>query len=203
MKTNPLGTLRKGKTIQQYLEGARTPVRTTFSQILSQEKESANKQSETPVVTIGTISKDNPTVANLLMDSPNYKKDCFKIIHSELNRKKEYRKISAGSTVYINKQTNEITWQKNDAKNITMTNNNTTTNLPTKISNRPQVLIDSHFRGNDVINETGDVSERLANAVLKYIGKPYKEINCYGLVVRGLKNLGVRYDGNGGLLEKL
>jgi hypothetical protein len=43
----------------------------------------------------------------------------------------------------------------------------------------------------------------LAHAVRPFIGKSYNEINCYGLIVRGLMNQGVRYHGQGGLREKL
>jgi hypothetical protein len=43
----------------------------------------------------------------------------------------------------------------------------------------------------------------LADAVKPYIGTSYTRINCYGLIVRGLMNQGVKYFGNGGLREKL
>jgi hypothetical protein len=47
------------------------------------------------------------------------------------------------------------------------------------------------------------LSERLVGAVEPYIGKPYEEMNCYELLVKGLTNLGIRYRGTGGLGRKL
>lgn len=43
----------------------------------------------------------------------------------------------------------------------------------------------------------------LDDAVRPFIGTSYREINCYGLIVRGLINQGVQYHGQGGLREKL
>ena len=43
----------------------------------------------------------------------------------------------------------------------------------------------------------------LADAVRPFIGTSYTEIDCYGLIVRGLMNQGVQYHGHGGLREKL
>ena len=43
----------------------------------------------------------------------------------------------------------------------------------------------------------------LADAVKPFIGTSYNKIDCYGLIVRGLMNKGVRYYGRGGLKEKL
>ncbi len=46
-------------------------------------------------------------------------------------------------------------------------------------------------------------SVQLVEAVQPYIGRPYEDMDCYELVVQGLVNLGVRYHGTGGLLERL
>jgi len=43
----------------------------------------------------------------------------------------------------------------------------------------------------------------LADAVRPFIGTSYTEIDCYGLIVRGLIKQGVQYYGHGGLREKL
>ncbi len=43
----------------------------------------------------------------------------------------------------------------------------------------------------------------LDDAVRPYIGISYTKIDCYGLIVRGLMNQGVKYHGKGGLREKL
>jgi len=43
----------------------------------------------------------------------------------------------------------------------------------------------------------------LADAVRPFIGSSYRRMDCYGLIVRGLMNQGVKYHGHGGLREKL
>jgi hypothetical protein len=43
----------------------------------------------------------------------------------------------------------------------------------------------------------------LDDAVRPFIGTSYRNIDCYGLLVRGLINLGIQYHGQGGLREKL
>lgn len=43
----------------------------------------------------------------------------------------------------------------------------------------------------------------LDDAVRPFIGTSYRNIDCYGLIVRGLINQGVRYYGRGGLRERL
>jgi hypothetical protein len=43
----------------------------------------------------------------------------------------------------------------------------------------------------------------LADAVRPFIGMSYSRVDCYGLIVRGLMNQGVKYHGHGGLREKL
>jgi hypothetical protein len=57
--------------------------------------------------------------------------------------------------------------------------------------------------GRDAAESRDPFSRQLAKAVEPYIGRPYEELDCYELVVRGLMTMGVRYHGSGGLLEKL
>jgi hypothetical protein len=63
-------------------------------------------------------------------------------------------------------------------------------NIEGKINMKPLLVL-----------KTNDHS--LADAVRPFIGTSYAEINCYGLIVRGLMNQGVQYHGHGGLREKL
>ena len=46
-------------------------------------------------------------------------------------------------------------------------------------------------------------SKKLAQAVRKFIGKDYSQMDCYELIVGGLKNIGVKYQGKGGLGKHL
>ena len=59
---------------------------------------------------IGNLSEQNPSVSNLLIKHPIYGKDCWKIIHSPINRNKPFRNIGKGTTVYVNQKSHEITW---------------------------------------------------------------------------------------------
>ncbi|MCK5226775.1 MAG: hypothetical protein KAK02_01135, partial [Desulfobulbaceae bacterium] len=51
--------------------------------------------------------------------------------------------------------------------------------------------------------EDVSVSTSLASAVKPYYGRPYEEIDCYDLILRGLREMGVRYMGHGGLRQQL
>jgi len=138
-----------------------------------------------PVI-LGTISRSQPTVSNLLIAHPVYGKNCWPIIHSEINRGKQFTRIQADTAVYLNPETLEIRWGTESEE-----------------LKRP-----APGKGNDpVASKDGRTAEplpsNLVKAVAPYLGKPYKEINCYGLVVRGLKKLGIQYQGSGGLQEKL
>ena len=62
-------------------------------------------------VRIGNLSKQNPSVSKLLISHPVYGKDCWKIIHSSLNRNKAFTNIWDGTSIYLNPKTLEITWQ--------------------------------------------------------------------------------------------
>ncbi len=50
---------------------------------------------------------------------------------------------------------------------------------------------------------TYDTAATLDDAVRPFIGTSYRQIDCYGLIVRGLTNQGVQYHGYGGLKEYL
>lgn len=67
------------------------------------------------LVDAGVISLKSPTVSHLLINHPEYGSDCWKIVHSDLNRNKPYRRIPAGTRIYIDPQSKEITW--NNSRN--------------------------------------------------------------------------------------
>jgi hypothetical protein len=63
-------------------------------------------------------------------------------------------------------------------------------NIEEKIDMKPLLVLKIH-------------NTSLDDAVRPFIGTSYTEIDCYGLIVRGLINQGVQYHGHGGLREKL
>lgn len=150
----------------------------------------ANTSKANPLISLGAISQSNPTVSNLLIRHPVYGKDCWRIIHSEPNRNKPYTRIQPGTTVYLNPETLEISWHRKSPPGAT----------------QAAALTGDAFRGqnNDrMADEPDSFSTRLVKAVKPYLGRAYEEFDCYELLIQGLKELGVRYHGRGGLKEQL
>ncbi len=160
-----------------------------FSKILHKKVKSPDitgtlvKSEDTASVAIGTITRDMPTVSHLLVKHPKYKKNCWHIIHAEINQNKPFIKIKAGETIYIDPATSEITWGKK------------------------QVLKPSLVAGDqnpDHLDKPDEIlSTRLIDAVKQYIGTSHKKIDCYELVVNGIKSLGYRYYGQEGIKNSL
>ena len=80
-------------------------------------------------------------------------------------------RIHPGSTVYMNPDSFEIVRQRE------------------KETSRP----------NNTVSDR--LSENFLHAVKPYSAEPYEKIDCCELVVKGLKNMGFRYQGPGGLKE--
>ena len=163
-----------------------TETRNNLSGISNQQAKvqpyaSANSDQSANNINLGQVNATNPTVAHLLMQHKDYKATRWQIIHSDINKDKAYTRIPDGSSVFINARTSELSWSSPENPN--------------------QVKM---------AQETGSVSEKalmlsrkLDEAVKPYMGKAYKDIDCYTLVVNGLKNLGVKYRGQGSLSREL
>jgi len=63
------------------------------------------------LICIGSISCEKPTVSHLLIRHPQYGKNCWAIINSELNHNKNYRELPVGKTIYLDPKTLELTWE--------------------------------------------------------------------------------------------
>jgi hypothetical protein len=135
------------------------------------------------LISIGTVTRQNPNVSSLLVKHPVYKKDCWGILHSQINREKPYTRIREGTEIFLDPETKEVVWGK--MREVPEASKA----IAKPEQKRP--VADTSF------------SERLVGAVRPLFGKPYGEINCYELLVKGLTNLGVRYQGAGGLGRKL
>ncbi len=143
--------------------------------------------SKEPIL-LGTISSETPTVSDLLIKHPDYKKDPWSIIHAEANQGKPFTRMPIGTQVSLDPETSELTW----GEQIEKENN-------TKVA--------SAIAGSEEVTNSGPEDDRLSEALVKAVepllGSPYQRLNCYEMVVAGLKNLGIRYGGRGGLAEKL
>ncbi len=139
-------------------------------------------------VLLGSISKETPTVSNLLVNNSTFKKDTWKIIHADQNKNKPFRTIRDGTKIFINPETKELMW----GKMIPKVNGAEIASGATKIGQHP-------------VASTSDInlSEQLAKAVEGYMGTSYNKINCYGLLVRGLNKMGIQYGGKDGLRNQL
>ena len=145
---------------------------------------------ESGQIIIGEISKDSPTVSHLLKKNSFYGDYAWKIIFTDINKNKPYSTLTTGKIVTINPETYELSFvNKKDIK--------TTKEISAATA---QVL--KSFATN-FFNEKNDFSSRLANSVKSYIGTPYNNIDCYGLIVRGLQQQGINYSGPGGIRERM
>ena len=138
-------------------------------------------------VFLGTLSKRNPTVSDLMVKHPAYGKDCWKILRSGINQNKPYTTIPKDSRIYLNPKTLEIVWDGSRSPEKTGGRANQPESRAKFI--RPR--------------KSNPFSDGLAKAVKPYLGKPYKEMNCFELVAQGLEGVGIRYFGRDGLGERL
>ena len=146
-----------------------------------------NTRKNAEPIFIGTLSKNNPTVSELLIKHPAYGKDCWNIIDSSINCDKTYTLIPDGSRIYLNPDTLEIVWngKRDAAARIVQADQ---PGLRAKQIQPP---------------ESDPFSAGLVKAIKPYIGKPYKEMDCFELVARGLEGVGIQYYGRDGLGERL
>lgn len=194
------------------------------------------------MVSLGTLSRMEPTVSDLLIRNPAFGKDCWQIIHDEKNSAKAFKRMQAGTEIFMDRKTGELLWGKEAATALAATRK-TSRSLPDpqipeggRSANPPERkgLADGRVKGQgagaafekppagqalpalekalagekgsvagEISPGAGSFSERLVSAVQPFMGKAYDEIDCYGLVVRGLGEMGVRYRGEGGLSRKL
>jgi hypothetical protein len=157
----------------------------------------------TSLIPVGTISRENPTVSHLLISHPDYRSDCWKIIHSEVNAQKEFRTLREGEEIFINPATHEVVWH---GQAVAPLEGPSPDRVPSStLSHGTQAAKQEHSSPEETgdvavgISHAGPYSSSLVTALEKHIGTPYQRLDCYELVVEGLKEMGVRYGGKGGL----
>ncbi len=143
------------------------------------------------LVIVGKISHETPTVSNLLRRSKIYHDEAWNIILSSINSDKPFNTIRPGTMIAINPQTFELSFIHHPRQNAAA---NT---ISSAAEEHLSTAVNNFFTANK------SISRKLVDKIRPYIGRPYSEIDCYGLVVRGLKGLGIKYSGNGGLRETL
>ncbi len=133
---------------------------------------------ESQPVSLGTITRETPTISQLLYKSP-LKGECWKIIHDKINSNKEFQRIQPGTEIHYNPDTRELLWGKE---------------LDTMLAKRPDT---------SATPMSPELPRDLSDSAKQFIGRDYDQMDCYELVVGGLKELGVQYSGKGGLHEHL
>jgi len=154
---------------------------TVDRQVLSPE----NKE---PVL-IGTLDDTNPTVSHLLAKHPDLKNDARNFIYSNVNRNKAFNHIAKGTAIHLQPETGEITWGSGKTGSPVSERSNAA---------NPEII----HRHNSVSDNTKKPSD-LVEAVQPFLGKSYKEIDCYELLVKGLRRMDIPYAGKDGLFTKL
>jgi hypothetical protein len=141
-------------------------------------------------IKIGTIDSSNPTVSHLLKNHPQLNEHTWNLLASSLNKGKPFDRIARGTEIFINAETMEITWHGADALKTVPHRANVT---PPPVSPASASLPEP----------SGRLPADLSEAVQKYMGTSYDEINCYELLVKGLHQMDIPYSGKNGLFSKL
>lgn len=142
------------------------------------------------LIRLGTISRENPTVSHLLVDNPAHGRECWDIVYDRINEGKPYRYLPEGQPVYLDPQTREIVFDPDGPRRE-----------PSSVcSNRgePQTVSPSY-----AFNPAKPLSPQIVDQVRTYLGTSYDKVDCYELVVHGLRGLGVQYYGTDGLKDSL
>jgi len=188
MKIQNNGIEPRAEARAGHFEQSRPGFSSLFEETLSGLENSKTKKPDksTPMM-IGTITQKTPTISQLLYKSP-LKAKCWNIIHDKINSDKAFHKIRPGTQIMFDPESKELLWGKN-LKEVTAQKEA----LPeeTAGTREPPKTLEEFTP-----EHTG---VQLSTAVKNFIGRDYDAMNCYELVVGGLKELGVQYRGKDGL----
>ncbi|WP_319547979.1 hypothetical protein [Desulfogranum marinum] len=141
-------------------------------------------------VSLGMISNETPTVSHLLRQDARFRNQTWDILGQAVNTDKPFHSMQVGSEVLLNPATMEISWQAGT---------DTRPSAPNAVAMAPTKNSLPMEPGNSANEPVADLSQ----AVQPYMGKSYQEINCYELLVNGLKQLDIPYGGRNGLYSRL
>lgn len=142
-----------------------------------------------PQLELGKTSKEFPTVSHLINNNPQLRDRTWKLIGNSINKDKPFQKIPLGTVIYLNKENMEISWNGSDTA--------VADNQPSLIT--PETVTLPPAESPKQVKPAADLSE----AVQQYLGTPYEKINCYELIVKGLRQLDIPYGGKNGLYTEL
>lgn len=159
---------------------------TQGNSLLQQEFSSQAKQS----IQLGRIDKNNPTVSHLLKNHPQLRDQTWDLLANSTNKNKPFNRIGSGTEIFFNVETREITW--NSGGEIIAASRQVGHRAPPPLPSPPALVEHSSLPPTD-----------LSEAVKKYMGTSYEEMNCYELLVKGLHHMDIPYSGKDGLFSKL
>ncbi len=136
-------------------------------------------------VLLGRIDSNNTTVSHLLRQNAEYGEQTWSLLSSNVNRGKPFHQIPAGTEIYLQPGTMEITWGSAG-----------TTEQAAKKNIEP-------LPGKQLAAAYSAPAADLTEAVQPFMGRAYKDINCYELLVEGLQRMDIPYHGADGLRNKL
>jgi len=159
------------------------------------EHSSSSEQNRDGLIRLGQLTEENPTVSHLLAQNSEYGKQCWDIVHNPINRDKPFRDMAKGETVWLDPRSKEIlAGEKPHAAH----------NPGSGSSFAGDTVSDLFHRERSLGEEKPTLSSKeLSQAVTSYRGTPYERLDCYELVVQGLKDMGVNYFGKEGLQSEL
>lgn len=146
-------------------------------------------QSTEPGLLIGEITHETPTVSELLMQHKELRSSTWDIIYSEQNKSKDYTKIQPGTRIYYSREEGTLSWNSPENASLKPTLSASVIPIPPPDSSAPE--------------NSGRPATNLSEAVQRYLGTSYDEINCYELLVKGLRQMDIPYSGKDGLYSKL
>lgn len=185
-------TIEKGVAIKKDFGDIQNPSDKLFTNSANQQVANSKK------IHIGTLSDDTPTVSELLYNT-KYKNNCWKMLEKDVNSSKPFKSIPAGTDIFLDKSTSEIVWgERHNDKTVTPSNYKPKSQSYKSASDPYKSDIDFSSSSQYSPSKSGK-SVLLHEAVREFMGKDYSKIDCYELVVNGLKKLGVKYGGRGGL----
>lgn len=161
----------------------------------------SESKAKSELICIGSISHKKPTVSHLLIRHPQYGKDCWRIINSELNHNKNYRELPVGKTIYLDPNTLELIWEDRSFKSsFAMTDKEPVHNS----KESAQEAVSSTPRTPYTMSSSPSFDPKDLSEVLKgYIGISYNKLDCFELVVQGLRSIGICYGGKEGIQTQL
>jgi hypothetical protein len=148
------------------------------------------------LVRLGKLTEQNPTVSHLLTQHAEYGEQCWDIVHDPINRDKPFRDMAKGEIVWLNPRSNEIVVGKDPCAARSSRSGSSSPAVGT-------ISDPSHHERSPSSAIHSPSSKNLSQAVTSYSGTPYSRLDCYELVVQGLKDIGVNYYGREGLQHEL